>query len=68
MVEPALSLQQTPQLGFKCPPHSHAKGTQYTQYYPAMKSDEFESVIVMWMDLEPVTQSKVRKRKINIIY
>ena len=36
-------------------------------YYSATKKKKFESVIVMWMNLEPVTQSEVRKRKITYI-
>ena len=35
--------------------------------YSAMKRNEFESVVVRWMNLEPVLQSKVvRKSKTNI--
>ena len=34
--------------------------------YSAIKSNEFESVVVRWMNLEPVLQSKVvRKSKTN---
>ena len=32
------------------------------------KENEFESILVMWMNLEPVTESEVRKRKTNIVY
>ena len=38
------------------------------EYYSAIKRNAFEKVLVTWMNLEPVIQSKVRKRKINIIY
>ena len=38
------------------------------EYYSAIKRDGFESVVVMWMSLEPVTESEVRKKKTNIIY
>ena len=38
------------------------------EYYSAIKRDGFESVVVMWMNLEPVTESEVRKKKTNIIY
>ena len=34
-----------------------------------IKSNEFESVLVSWMNLEPVTQNEIsRKRKSNIVY
>ena len=35
------------------------------EYYSGIKRNKYESVVVKWM---PVTQSKVRKRKTNIIY
>ena len=37
------------------------------EYYSAMKRNAFESVL-RWMNLEPIIQSEVRKRKINIIF
>ena len=37
------------------------------EYYSAIKRNEFESVVVRWMYLEPV-QSDFSKRKTNIIY
>ena len=39
-----------------------------TEYYSAIKRNSFESVLMRWMNLEPITQSEVRKRKINIVY
>ena len=33
------------------------------EYNSAIKNNEFESVLVRWMNLEPVIQSEVRKRK-----
>ena len=33
-----------------------------TEYYSAIKSKAFESVLMRWMDLEPIIQSEVRKR------
>ena len=37
------------------------------EYYSAIKRNEFESVVVRWMNLEAVIQSKVvRKSKTNI--
>ena len=38
------------------------------EYYPAIKRNEIVPFAEMWMDLETVIQSKVRKRKTNIIY
>ena len=32
------------------------------------KRNTFESVLMKWMNLEPMIQSEVRKRKINIIF
>ena len=38
------------------------------EYYSAIKRNEFESVVVRWMYLEPVIQNEFSKRKTNIIY
>ena len=44
------------------------------EYYSAIKRKAFESVLMRWMNLEPIIQSsvsnrkKVRKGKSNIIY
>ena len=35
------------------------------EYYSALKRNEFESVELRWMHLEPVTQSKVSQEKKN---
>ena len=32
------------------------------------KNNTFESVLMRWMNLEPIIESEVRKRKINIIF
>ena len=32
------------------------------KYYSAIKRNESESILVRWMNLEPVMQSKVRKK------
>ena len=32
------------------------------------KKSAFESVLMRWMNLEPIVQSKVRKRKVNIVF
>ena len=37
-------------------------------YYSAIKRNTFESLLMMWMNLEPVTESEVRKKKTNIVY
>ena len=38
------------------------------EYYSAIKRNTFESVLMRWMNLEPIIQSEVRKRKINTIF
>ena len=38
------------------------------EYYSAMKWNGFESVELRWLNPEHVTQSKVRKRKTNVVY
>ena len=38
------------------------------EYYSAIKRNEFESVLVRWINLEPAMQNKVRKRKTNTVY
>ena len=38
------------------------------EYYSAIKKNTFESVLMTWMNLEPIIQSEVRKRKINIVF
>ena len=38
------------------------------EYYSAIKRNEIGSFVEMWMDLETVIQSEVRKRKTNIIH
>ena len=38
-------------------------------YYSAIKKNEFGSLLVRWMNLEPVTQGEEsRKGKTNIVY
>ena len=34
----------------------------------AIKRNEIESALVRWMNLEPMTQSEVRKTKTNVEY
>ena len=38
------------------------------EYYSAIKRNETGSFLEMWMDLEIVIQSEVRKRKTNTVY
>ena len=38
------------------------------EYYSAIKKNAFESVLMRWMNLEPVTQSEARKTKANIVF
>ena len=38
------------------------------EYYSGIKRNEFDSVLVRWVNLEPVTQSEVRKIKTNVVY
>ena len=38
------------------------------EYYSDIKRNAFESVLMRWMNLEPIIQSDVRKGKINIIF
>ena len=35
------------------------------EYYSAIKNNEFESVIVKWMNLEPVIQNEVNQKEKN---
>ena len=42
--------------------------TYTMEYYSAIKKNEFEPVLVRWMNLEPIIQSEVRRRKTNIVY
>ena len=38
------------------------------EYYSAIKRNTFESVLMRWMNLEPIIQSEVTQRKINIVF
>ena len=38
------------------------------EYYSAIKRNAFESVLMRWMNLEPIIQSEVSQRKINIVF
>ena len=45
--------------------HTH---THTLEYYSVIKRNEFESVVVRWMNLELILQSEVKKGKTNIVY
>ena len=38
------------------------------EYYSAIQKNAFESVLMRWMKLEPITQSKVSQKKAPIQY
>ena len=38
------------------------------EYYSAIKRNAFESVLMRWINLKPIIQSEVRKRKTIIIH
>ena len=38
------------------------------EYYSAIKRNAFESVLMRWMNLEPIIQSEVSQEEINIIF
>ena len=38
------------------------------EYYSAIKRNAFESILMRWMNLVPIIQSEVKKRKINAVY
>ena len=51
----------------KCPSKAERIKTWYVytmEYYSAIKTNETGSFVEMWMDLETVIQSEIRKRKI----
>ena len=38
------------------------------EHYSAIKRNIFESVLMRWMNLEPIIQSEVSQKEINIIF
>ena len=38
------------------------------EYYSALKKNTLESVLMRWMKLEPIIQSKGRKKNTNTLY
>ena len=38
------------------------------EYYSAVKRNEFESILVRWMNLEPVIPSEVSQKEKNSVY
>ena len=42
---------------------------RYTmEYYSAIKRNIFESVLMRWMNLEPIIQNEVSQKEVNIVY
>ena len=42
---------------------------QYTiEYYSDIERNTFESVIMRWTNLEPIIESEISQRNINIVY
>ena len=38
------------------------------EYYSAIKRNAFGSVLMRWMNLEPIIQSEVSQKEINIVF
>ena len=38
------------------------------EYYSAIKRNAFESILMRWMNLEPIILYELRKRKTNTVY
>ena len=38
------------------------------EYYSAIKRNTFDSVLMRWIDLEPIIQSKVSQKEINTVF
>ena len=38
------------------------------EYYSTIKNNGFESVLIRWMDLGPITQSEVSQKEKDIYY
>ena len=38
------------------------------EYYSAIKRNAFESVLMRWMNLEPIIQSEGSQKEINIVF
>ena len=54
----------------RCVGEAHGEVTlrEGLPYYSAIKRSTFESVLMKWMNLEPIIQSEVSQRKIYIIH
>ena len=54
----------------RCVGEAHGEVTlrEGIPYYLAIKRSTFESVLMRWMNLEPIIQSEVSQRKIYIIH
>ena len=53
---------------FKCVYLITLYHTYTMQYYSAIKKNAFESVLMRWVKLEPIIQSKVRKKNTHTVY
>ena len=42
--------------------------TYTMEYYSAVTRNTFESVLMRWMNLEPIIQKEVNQRKTNVVY
>ena len=38
------------------------------EYHSVIKRNTFESVLMRWMNLEPIIQKEVNQRKTNVVY
>ena len=38
------------------------------EYYSAIKRNAFESVLMKWINLEPIIQNEVSQKEINIVF
>ena len=38
------------------------------EYYSAIKRNTFESVLMRWVNLEPITQSEVSQKEKDIVF
>ena len=47
----------------KCPSTNELWYIHAMEYYSAIKKNDFESVLEMWMNLEPVTQSELSQKE-----
>ena len=58
-----LQFRQPTKLGYQLPAAPHCLLLLTFQYYPAIKKNTFESVLMRWMKLEPIIQSGVSQKE-----